>query len=44
MVRKLKGGFVKLNFKVAFPEEKNDLHVLKVVLSKGGFVKPATVT
>ena len=28
-----------MNFKVAFPKEKNGLPLLKEVLSKGGFVK-----
>ena len=32
---------MKLNFNVAFPKEKSDLPLLKEVLSKGGFVKPA---
>ena len=33
---------MKLNFKEALPKgEKNDLPLLKEVLSKGGFVKPA---
>ena len=32
---------MKLNLKVAFPKGKNDLPLLKEVLSKGGFVKPA---
>ena len=30
---------MKVNFKVAFPKEKNNLPLLKEVLSKGGFVK-----
>ena len=34
---------MKLNFKVAFIKEKNDLPLVKEVLSKGGFVKPAPV-
>ena len=32
---------MKLNFKAAFPKEQNNLPLLKDVLSKGGFVKPA---
>ena len=32
---------MKLNFKVAYTKEKNDFHLLKEVLSKGGFVKLA---
>ena len=32
---------MKLNFKVAFLKEKNDLPLLQEVLSKGGFMKPA---
>ena len=30
---------MKVNFKVALPKEKNNLPLLKEVLSKGGFVK-----
>ena len=32
---------MKLNFRVAFPKEKNDIPLLKEILSKGGFVKLA---
>ena len=40
---RVKRGFVKLNFKVAFPKEKKlDFPLLKEFLSKGGFLKPAS--
>ena len=39
MVRRVKGGFMKLKFKVVLPKEKkNDLLLLKEGLSKGGFI------
>ena len=38
LVRRVKGGFVKLNLKVVFPKEKNYLDLLNEVLSKGGFL------
>ena len=41
-VGRVKGGFVKLNFKVALQEgKKNYLYSVKQVLSKGGFMKSA---
>ena len=43
LVRRVKGGFVKLNFKVAFPKEKKLPSFTKEVLSIGDFVKPAPV-
>ena len=39
MVGTVKGNFVKLKFKVALPCEKNDLPLLKEVLSHEDFVK-----
>ena len=33
---------MKLNFKVAFPKEKNDLLLIKEGLPKESFVKPVT--
>ena len=39
LVGRVKVGFMKLNFKMAFPREKSDLPLPKEVLSKGGFMK-----
>ena len=41
LVSRVKGGFVKLKFKVALLKENNDLPLPKEVLSKGGFMKLA---
>ena len=39
--RRVKESFVKLNLRWPYQRNKNDLPLLKEVLSKGGFVKPA---
>ena len=41
LVRRVKEGFVKLNVKWPSQRNRNDLPLLKEVLSKGGYMKPA---